>query len=220
MEANSNCTGEITRNEISAHGDGVDWGSGGGIWIWAGTGLPDGSVLLPPLPSKLSITNNEVEATQWSNGIVLSDWDFNTYTTQRLLSGSFISQNKVTGKMTWCLICTDCNQDLTVANNQVRGDGAWGIVDFGDGSNWLIKGNNVQHFSTMDNPWPPFGAIVLDELTTGCTVVGGNVKDNVTDLGTGNILVGVNNMGGNPPGLSIRTSMKNRVDFKSMFRKH
>ncbi len=121
--------------------------------------------------------------------------------------------------MTWCAICTDTTQDLSVTNNQVVGHGAWGIVDFGDGSNWLIKGNNVQQFSTMDNPWPPVEAIALDGWTTGCTVVGGDVKDNVTDWGTGNILVGVNNMRGNPPGPAIRTFMKNRVDYQRMLRK-
>jgi hypothetical protein len=226
-EAFSHCTGEITRNQISAHGDGVNWGSGSGIWIFAGTWLtnpdltnPDWIYVLAPVPSKFSITNNKVEATQWANGIVLTDYDVSaTYTTVKLLSGSFISQNKVTGKMTWCAIGTDCNWDLSVTNNELRGDGAFGIADFGDGANWLIKGNNVQKFSTMDNPWPPIAPIFLEPFTTGCTVVGGSVKDNVTDLGTGNILVGVNNMGGNPPGPSIRTSMKNRVDLKSMLRK-
>lgn len=57
---------------------------------------------------------------------------------------------------------------------------------FGEGNECLILGNNVQNVTDL--------GIYLGSGTTGCMVVGGNNKTNVYDEGTGNILVGVNNM--------------------------
>jgi len=58
---------------------------------------------------------------------------------------------------------------------------------FGDGNECLLLGNNVQNVSEI--------GIFLGPGTYGCTVVGGSNKTNVLDLGTDNILTGVNNMG-------------------------
>lgn len=58
---------------------------------------------------------------------------------------------------------------------------------FGEGNQCLLLGNNVQNVTDL--------GIFLGEGIHGCTVVGGSNKTNVFDLGNGNILVGVNNMG-------------------------
>ena len=58
---------------------------------------------------------------------------------------------------------------------------------FGEGNQCLILGNNVQNVNDI--------GIYLGSGTEGCTVVGGSNKSNVFDLGTDNILTGVNNMG-------------------------
>lgn len=72
---------------------------------------------------------------------------------------------------------------------------------FGEGNQCLLLGNNVQQVGDI--------GIFLGEGTTGCTVVGGANKTNVLDLGTDNILVGVNNMG-TGVGPIIRTFMRVR----------
>jgi hypothetical protein len=60
-------------------------------------------------------------------------------------------------------------------------------MTFGEGNDCLLQGNNVQNVTDI--------GIFLGEGVHGCTVVGGSNKTNVLDLGTNNILVGVNNMG-------------------------
>jgi hypothetical protein len=75
-----------------------------------------------------------------------------------------------------------------IRNNIIQG--TIGIAfeqTFGEGNECLLLGNNVQN--TMDI------GIYLGPGTMGCTVIGGSNKTNVLDLGTDNILVGVNNMG-------------------------
>ena len=69
---------------------------------------------------------------------------------------------------------------------------------FGEGNQCLLLGNNVQS---------PEVGIFLGEGISGCTVVGGNSKTNVVDLGTGNVLTGVNNMG-TGVGPTIRSFMR------------
>jgi hypothetical protein len=73
-------------------------------------------------------------------------------------------------------------------NNQFEGEIG---IDFepilGTGNSCLFLGNNVQRVT--DYP------IYLGSGTHDCMVVGGNTKANVIDMGTNNILVGVNNMG-------------------------
>lgn len=74
------------------------------------------------------------------------------------------------------------------ANNQFEGEIG---IDFepilGTGNSCLFLGNNTQAVSD----YPMF----LGTDTHDCTVIGGSPKTNVIDLGTNNILVGVNNMG-------------------------
>jgi hypothetical protein len=49
--------------------------------------------------------------------------------------------------------------------------------------------------------------------TNNCTVVGGNNQVNVYDEGTNDILVGVNNMQGNPPGPAVTQAVQLRRDL-------
>jgi hypothetical protein len=56
----------------------------------------------------------------------------------------------------------------------------------GEGNQCLVLGNNVQQVSDI--------GVYLGPGVRGCTVVGNN-HTNVLDLGTDNILVGVNNKG-------------------------
>jgi hypothetical protein len=77
---------------------------------------------------------------------------------------------------------------FVIKNNQFSG--TYGILIepvYGEGNRCLILGNNVQQVSDI--------GIILTESTYGCIVVGGSNKTNVLDLGTDNVLVGVNNMG-------------------------
>jgi hypothetical protein len=80
------------------------------------------------------------------------------------------------------------NSEILIKNNVFRG--TYGPVIepiMGSGNKCLLIGNNVQNVTDI--------GIYLGPFTTGCTVVGGSNKTNVLDEGTGNILVGVNNMG-------------------------
>jgi len=75
-----------------------------------------------------------------------------------------------------------------IKNNVFRGEvGPAFEQTFGEGNECLLLGNNVQNITDT--------GIYLGPGTKGCTVVGGSNKTNVLDLGTDNILVGVNNMG-------------------------
>lgn len=77
---------------------------------------------------------------------------------------------------------------ILIANNVFRSTyGPFLDVAFGEGNECLILGNNVQNVTDI--------GVYLGPDVTGCTVVGGSNKTNVLDLGTGNIIVGVNNMG-------------------------
>jgi hypothetical protein len=81
------------------------------------------------------------------------------------------------------------DSEFLITNNVFRTE--WfGILfeqTFGEGNQCLLLGNNVQGVAEI--------GIFLDTGTCGCTVVGGSNKTNVVDLGTGNVLVGVSNMG-------------------------
>ena len=81
------------------------------------------------------------------------------------------------------------NSTFLIKNNLFRTEllGVAFEQTFGEGNHCLLLGNNVQSVTDL--------GIFLGEGIHGCTVVGGSNKTNVLDLGTDNILVGVNNMG-------------------------
>jgi len=105
-------------------------------------------------------------------------------------------------------------QDVLVANNRISGSGLAGIYFGFDGvssSGWTMIGNNVQKLEAG------VASIWLGPDSSHCTVVGGSTKTNVLDEGTDNIIVGVNNMGGNPPGPAIREAMERKLEILSHF---
>lgn len=94
-----------------------------------------------------------------------------------------------------------------VTNNRISGRGVAGIwvEPYGTPANgWLLQGNNLNTFDAELAP------IYLGPDTSNCTVVGGNTPGNVFDEGTNNIIVGVNNQGGNPPGLTLRDALEQK----------
>jgi hypothetical protein len=79
----------------------------------------------------------------------------------------------------------DSGSKFLIKNNVFRGAvGPAFEQNFGEGNQCLIIGNNVRDVTDV--------GIFLGPNISGCTVVGGGT---VLDLGTGNVLVGVNNMG-------------------------
>lgn len=100
-------------------------------------------------------------------------------------------------------IPADTGSDFLIKNNVFQVDVVGVALEqvFGEGNKCLLQGNNVQNVTDL--------GIYLGPGTTGCTVVGGNNKVNVLDLGTGNILVGVNSRG-TGVGPTIAHFMKNK----------
>jgi hypothetical protein len=103
-----------------------------------------------------------------------------------------------------------------VTNNRISGNGLAGIymgamgdiAIYGDlVDSCTLKGNNVNAVVAYVAP------IWLGEGASNCTVVGGNSKKNVFDQGTGNVLVGVNNMNGAAPGSAIADAMKRKMEM-------
>jgi hypothetical protein len=72
-------------------------------------------------------------------------------------------------------------------------------------------GNNLQNLDA------DVASIWLGLDTSNCAVVGGSAKGNVLDEGTDNVIAGVNNMGGNPPGPNIREAMERKLEILSHF---
>lgn len=101
-----------------------------------------------------------------------------------------------------------------VTNNRITGRGVAGIwvEPFGTpATNWLLLGNNLNGFTAELAP------IYLGPGTTSCTVVGGNIRGNVLDEGTDNILVGVNNQGGNFIGSALKDALaQKRATIKAL----
>ncbi len=101
-----------------------------------------------------------------------------------------------------------------ISNNRISGENAiMGMAVEAD-SQCMIKGNNLQQLQPL---WVPVALLGVNSGfpfdTSDCTVVGGNNKTNVYDEGTNDIVVGVNNMNGNPPGPAIRDAMKRKMEM-------
>jgi parallel beta-helix repeat protein len=111
--------------------------------------------------------------------------------------------------------------DAVISNNRISGGNTLlGIAAEGS-SECMVLGNNVQQ---LDALWAPVGLLTTDwgwgpMETSYCTVVGGNNKTNVYDEGIGNVLVGVNNMQGNPPGPAISDAMKRKLEMIKSIRR-
>jgi hypothetical protein len=122
-----------------------------------------------------------------------------------------------TGGSIWGGVLGVFAQDVLVANNKFSGTSSAAIYlppAPPGSSGWTIIGNNFQDFNAAEELAP----VWLGPLSSNCTVVGSGQKTNVLDQGTGNIVVGVNNMKGNPPGPEIHEAMKRKLEILSQFR--
>lgn len=105
--------------------------------------------------------------------------------------------------------------NAVIANNKIAGTSGIGGINLGiwDGpsNNCVLQANNMNNLSTQMEG----GAkIWLGPWASECTVVGGGPNtNNVFDQGTDNILVGVNNIHGNPPGPEISEAMQRKREI-------
>jgi hypothetical protein len=141
-------------------------------------------------PSYHQFRHNLVEVAGTGNGVeVVDNPDLPTLSVE-------VTQNDIilNGLLQWGIFGF-FSHDVLFANNRITGFGDLGVL-VGDpwyegdpwvtASGWVIKANN---FNTAQFTWAP---VVLGVTSADCTVVGGNNKTNVSDLGTNNILTGVN----------------------------
>ena len=99
-------------------------------------------------------------------------------------------------------LAEDVGSTILIKNNKFQGVIGPALEQtLGDGNNCLLQGNNVQSVSDI--------GVLLGEGIHDCTVVGGSNKTNILDLGTNNVLTGVNNMG-TGVGPTIQSLMKMR----------
>jgi hypothetical protein len=167
-----------------------------------------------PEPSSILISqNNFYDVSEEADGIGVYDFAF--------LVGSdglldvVISHNKISlDDTTYGGIFGMGVQNSVVSNNTLLGAGPTGIylgISGDPVGGCTLLGNNVQNLDAYIAP------IWLGPGTSNCKVVGGSNKTNVWDQGFDNILVGVNNMQGNPLGPEIQEAMQQKMEIiKSM----
>lgn len=109
--------------------------------------------------------------------------------------------------------------DAVISNNRISGANAiFGISAEAD-TQCMLQGNNLQQLQPLFIPVALLGTNSgFPFNTSGCTVVGGNNEINVYDEGTNDILVGVNNMQGNPPGPAVKQAMQQKRDLLKSWR--
>jgi hypothetical protein len=207
----SNSTVNISRNEIN------NPGIAGIAAVQTKTTLsgdPPGpnSELIEP-SSILFSHNNIYDISGEADGIFVFDFSF--FDGIDGLLDVIISNNKIALNDTFYGgIFGSGVQDSLVLNNKISGTGLAGIYMgiAGDSvSDCTLLGNNLQNLDAYIAP------IWLGPGTSNCTVVGGSNKTNVLDQGIDNILVGVNNMQGNPLGPEIQDAMQQKMEMiKSM----
>jgi hypothetical protein len=220
MEANAEISHVLVEGEVKEEGS-IYWGYnlGNGIYIegwmdWMGPPSP-------PLSGSFSIHHSTFRT--YAYGTPLANLsNASVVVSQNVYEGIFLamdggdlvntsvefSHNRVIGGAIgldfWqANVPEQGNSTFLIRNNLFRTDylGVAFEQVFGEGNQCLLLGNNVQGVTEM--------GIYLGEGIHGCTVVGGSNITNVLDLGTGNILVGVNNMGSGV-GPTIRLLMRPR----------
>ncbi|MHA2288789.1 MAG: right-handed parallel beta-helix repeat-containing protein, partial [Promethearchaeota archaeon] len=189
---------EISNNYIETRG----WG---GIYI--GQFSNPRYTARPVIPIESSsqwlIAHNSLKVSYSADGIILGDISFRSSGIKSI--ETVISHNKIILDDTYYGgIYTLGLKDAFISNNEIHGTGFYGIeCDFA--YNNLILGNNIQN---VDAFWAP----IILYYAIYCVVVGGSTKTNVWDMwGINNILVGVNNMQGNPPGPEIQEAMEQKM---------
>jgi hypothetical protein len=122
-------------------------------------------------------TYQDVVQSMDSVDMVNSSLDFSHNDVVNAVRGIFLDSNTV-----------EDGSNYLILNNIFKGiDGIYFKNIFGKETHCLILGNSLQKTTGV--------GIYFGPGTKGCLVVGGSNETNVLDLGTGNVLVGVNNMG-------------------------
>jgi hypothetical protein len=210
-EAHAEISHVLVEGEIK-EGSLFGYNLGNGIYFEGWIGEPS-----PPISGSFSVHDSSFRSQAWptpilnlSNAsVVISHNDYEG-TSFALDGGDMVnsslefSHNKVKGPIGVNLynsyIPEEVGSKFLIRNNvfDVEDVGVRLDQTFGEGNRCLLLGNNVQS---------PEVGIFLGEGISGCTVVGGGSKTNVVDLGTGNVLTGVNNMG-TGVGPTIRSFMR------------
>ncbi len=130
---------------------------------------------------------NAVDSTVIISGNRMQDMFYGADIGEIVNTDITVSQNKVDGALFgYWMYGPNTNSNLLIKNNSFFT--TYGVMmEYGPGGECLMLGNNLQHTSEA--------GIFLSEYVSGCTVVGGPNKTNVVDLGSGNTLIGVNNIG-------------------------
>jgi parallel beta-helix repeat protein len=191
----------------------------------AGVIVAQGLIGLPQEPSQVLIQHNTFKATAgWEDGIWVVDLGPPSgvgKTADFVVSDNTIEIASSEADPAWAGIDAVFAVGAVISNNRVSGSNALiGIAAEGS-SQCMVLGNNVQQLNAL---WAPVALVTTDwgwgpMNTSYCTVVGGNSKTNVYDEGTKNVLVGVNNMQGNPPGPAIKEAMQRKRDLLESLRR-
>jgi hypothetical protein len=165
--------------------------------------------------SRYIVQNNDFEVERYGDAILLGDSYINFGDEKKM--DAIVSNNKIYLNNTfWGGICGYNVNDVLVTNNKIWGNGIAAIycgLDYYKCSNWVLNGNNVELVDARVAP------IWLSSTTSNFTVIGGSNKTNVRDDGTGNILTGVNNIQGNPPGPEIHEAMMRKLEIMKSFKR-
>jgi hypothetical protein len=163
-----------------------------------------------PEPSIVNISHNSISVTETGDGIGIADWGF--------LAGETTIENAVIGNniislegTTYGAIFGIGASGIKVLNNRVFGQGAFGIyAGLSDDpvANWVLVGNNLQNANTE------YPSIILGPSTSNFTVVGGHNSANVLDLGSNNVITGINVSRDTNLGQLVHDAMLDRRDMK------
>lgn len=165
-----------------------------------------------PSPSRYVVRHNSIHAIDIADGVAAEDLGL-------LLAGVKTADVAVTNNT---IVLDDTLfggitsflgvRGMVVANNVITGRGLAGIYVGALGPpfesmGWTVVGNNVQNVEAVVAP------IWLGPASSEITVVGGSTRTNVFDQGTDNMVVGVNNVGGSPPGPDVSEAMRRKVEL-------
>ena len=153
-------------------------------------------------PSEILIHHNMINASEVADGIIISDFCY-WINDNKSLDVNIMS-NKFNLNTSWGGIFTWASTDLFIGSNSFSGTAGYGVdAGYGVTDRMLMRGNNFNHLTAL------YAAVLLEEGSSNCTVIGGDNATNVLDLGTNNILTGVT--AGASPGISNHEAAINKI---------
>ena len=174
-----------------------------------------------PQLSTYTVTHNNVRAL--AGAAAIESYDYARWDTGTAAVNLAISQNTVTtsgeegglynlyGSFATVWIDAFVERAI-VSNNVIRGVKCYAGIYVGPGcSEAMLLGNNLNGLIS-DSSNPDLIAPIWLNEASNCTVVGGNNIANVLDMGTNNILTGVNNMHVNI-GQNVKDAMNRRREL-------